>query len=747
MRRSSLRTVPLGLCLLMLLALTPASAQNRTPGQTPAVPLPASGTPVIQSDVREVVLDVIVRQKNLALAKKLKAEDFTVLEDGVPQQIRSFRFVGGRDAYVAADQPQQMRSETKIALSQANSTREPNFISIVFDQVSATDLVASKNAIDAANYFLDTQLPSNAYAAVLRLNSRLNAVQGFTNDRELLRRAIESAVKGSSSHLANASAAVLNQTTFTTSGGPGGITTTPTTDLATMPDLGTGSAATNPYSESQQAVAQMISEQRYDVSYIAGMRTWDALLNVIRHEARLPGRKTVLYLSQGLVNPPDQRQRILRILGEANRANVTFYCIDVTGLTLPSSNGLSSGLLNTAASLSRSQSTVSSSPNAEMAKMKQDDVIDLGMSSNYQLNMDELATSTGGFAIFNTDDFKKNMMRIMEDVRTHYEISYVPASTVYDGRFRQIKVQVNDPKLKVQSRDGYFALPEIRGWQVQPFETQGLHAMELKRRDFEFSTGALRFRPTGDGFGYEMAFEVRTNNLATPVDPVTHRARLHATFLALLKDRSGQVVDHVSEEIERDVPEDKLAQFRNGVIIFTSPFQAAAGYYTVDVAVVDPEGNRAATKRVSLVVPKPGTPAVSSIQLIRQLVPLSEPRDPGNPLEFDGGKVAPSIRQRGQADQDVSLFFVVYPDRASSAATGQQAGEESAANRPRVTVTVERDGKEIVHATPDVGTMDEVNSCPMIQRLRLPAGQYVARVSVEQAGRVSTEFVGLQIEP
>jgi hypothetical protein len=40
---------------------------------------------------------------------------------------------------------------------------------------------------------------------------------------------------------------------------------------------------------------------------------------------------------------------------------------------------------------------------------------------------------------------KKSMEGIMEDLRTHYEISYVPGSHLFDGRFR--KTKVTDPTI------------------------------------------------------------------------------------------------------------------------------------------------------------------------------------------------------------------------------------------------------------------------------------------------------------
>ena len=76
-----------------------------------------------------------------------------------------------------------------------------------------------------------------------------------------------------------------------------------------------------------------------------------------------------------------------------------------------------------------------------MKQSQQFDVMDQAAAGNVQLNMTDLAEGTGGFAVFSTNDFKKNMARIMEEVRTHYEISYVPQSTVYDGKYRKIKVR------------------------------------------------------------------------------------------------------------------------------------------------------------------------------------------------------------------------------------------------------------------------------------------------------------------
>jgi VWFA-related protein len=699
---------------------------------------PESLPTVIRSNVREVVLDVVARRKNLSLVTKLKASDFTITEDGVPQTIRSFRLAGGREARVIAAPPSQVRAGGPAAPAEAApiSASEPSFVSIVFDQMGAD---SRQNALAAATDFLDQQFQENTEAAIFRLNLRLNAIHGFTNDRAALAAAVRKALNGNAVELASASANVLNETDYTITGSQTGISINPGTDLTKEPDFSMSPASANPLSESQIAVAAMITNQRGMVDDLAGMKTWDALLRIIRYESVLPGRKTVLYLSDGLVDPPARHDFVRTVVSAANRGNVTFYCIDVRGLTLSTSNGASTGLMKTAAHTSRTQSAALSSPSAAMAQAQEMDQVDQALSAHVQLNMAELAEGTGGFAVFNTNDFKKSMARIMEEVRTHYEISYVPASEAYDGQYRKIKVTAADPSLVIQTRDGYFALPELNGEVVQPFEMSALRLLSNgPRKDFEFRAAALRFKPVRDGYRFEMSFALPMASLTMLQDGNTHKARVHATFLALIKDAGGQVTGKVSREIDREVPDEQLEQFRRGETIVTMPFEAAAGKYTIEAVAMDPEGKRASTKRISLVVPKPGESSVSSIEVVHGIQPLGAPRDPGDPLEFAGGKVTPALSQSSSAKAGTALFFVVYADRNAS---------RTEPVKPRITVEFFHDGKAVALAKPDVGSPDELNSFPILQYTKLPAGDYLARVTVEQGGRVSRESTSVSVIP
>ncbi len=611
---------------------------------------------VIRSSVREVLLDVVVRQKNLQLARKLKAEDFTVTEDDVPQKIKTFRFVSGGDSDPAPEVITAAPASPGAPPAPPRKVEEPSFVSIVLDQMSPG---TRKYAQDAVNAFLTHELRSNTFVSIFLLDYRMSVLQGFTNDRTLLASAVNRGLSGTYSSLSSDNASVVNQTDYAVQATRTGVAIGSTTDLSATPDLARAGAATS-IDQGAVAAAKIVADQREIAMYQGGRRTVAALMNLVKYEASLPGRKTVLYLSEGLNLPPGQHELIRDVISTANRGHISFYGIDVRGLSTFDANSLAVNLAKSAAAVSASQ--VASSVGVNPKQAKEADTINEMNVGNTDQNMAELAEGTGGFAVFDSNEIGKAMVRVMQDVRTHYEISYVPASEIYDGHFRKIQVAVTNPKLTVQSREGYYALPDLNGKSVLPFEMAALSALDSKPAPhaFAFRMAALRYRPAQQGYRYEIAFELPTASLTPHVDAEQHKARLHATFLALIKDERGQVVEKVSHEIDENVPEDKLQRFRQGRIIFTKPVALLPGHYTVEGVATDAESNRASTKRAALVVGASRSSALSDVSLVRDLQPLSGPRDPGDPLEFDGGRVTPELDGTVSAAEEHGGDFVIY---------------------------------------------------------------------------------------
>jgi hypothetical protein len=178
------------------------------------------------------------------------------------------------------------------------------------------------------------------------------------------------------------------------------------------------------------------------------------------------------------------------LISEANRANVTFYTLDARGLSTVSNNTLSQ------ISYQAMQQQSADEPDA--------------IKTDLQGNARHLATATGGFAMDNSNDLRAPLRRLMEDVRAHYEVTYSPISTNFDGQFRKLAVRISRPGVIVPSRAGYYALPMIAGESLTPFEMAALRALttQPEQHAFVFHAAALRFGPAADGYVYRVVISI-----------------------------------------------------------------------------------------------------------------------------------------------------------------------------------------------------------------------------------------------
>lgn len=64
---------------------------------------------------------------------------------------------------------------------------------------------------------------------------------------------------------------------------------------------------------------------------------------------------------------------------------------------------------------------------------------------------------TGGFAITGTDDYSPGFDRIVDDVSSYYMLDYTSSTQKADGKYRELRVEVAKPGVKVRTRSGYVA--------------------------------------------------------------------------------------------------------------------------------------------------------------------------------------------------------------------------------------------------------------------------------------------------
>jgi VWFA-related protein len=74
----------------------------------------------------------------------------------------------------------------------------------------------------------------------------------------------------------------------------------------------------------------------------------------------------------------------------------------------------------------------------------------------------EIAEATGGTAFHDSNNLLSGLQRAFADGRDYYTIAYVSGNANFDGKFRAITVKMRDPKAVVNAKRGYWAAPSAQ---------------------------------------------------------------------------------------------------------------------------------------------------------------------------------------------------------------------------------------------------------------------------------------------
>ena len=711
-----------------------------------------SNRSVIHTTTREVLLDLVVRDKHHHAVTDLRPEEVEVYEDGVRQSVRVFRNVQGRE---------QLQTERNIAGSLGsavmtkngedahplNSMRQVNFVSVVFAQIAPLNLEFARRAV--LEFLKSDDLP-NTYVTLYTLDRSLAVVQPYTDDKDLLAKAVGAATKGlKGSNGLDVSASVVSSALASLQSTAENILANPTTGAAAQ--LAVRNALTNPLPTistdplwAANAASQDVSVQlgnalitqadlikglRFASSLSDGMDAMDALHQLVRSQERLPGRKIVLYLADGLAFPIHRRDAVDNLISYANRSGVSFYTLDTRGLNVDDP------MMEALAAQRRTGAESATQVDPHFAHFEDDD-IELTAVASRQLAMRELAESTGGFAVTNTNEIAAPMQHIMEDIRTHYELAYSPTSTNYDGHFRKIEVRISRPKINIQTRKGYYAVPDLNGEPLQPYELLALNAMSAQPApaEFPYQVSAMKFRPKENKVEYLMTFEIPLSGIKAVADKKTGELRARTALVAFIHDSSGAIVRKVSRELVRRVSSADAAQLQSDRILYAEPVELPPGHYVIDTAVTDEQTGRMSSKRVSVFVDSAKSLSLSSVQLVRRFEPLTGPRNPMSPFDLENGRVTPTLADSVASGSPVSLYFVVYTAKPTES------------EPPKVTLELLRDGRQIARKPLDLAQRQADGSIPMLVQVSPGAGQCDVLVTAKQGTSVAESSLSVKIE-
>jgi VWFA-related protein len=726
-------------CLLAgIFAAAPALLAQQTDDEQPHL---------IRTEADAVLVDLVVRDRAGRPIRDLKPEEVELLENGVRQEVISFRLVGpdtrGSGAATAAPSGPENLQDTRL-------------VTLVFERLG---LEGRRLSARAVSDFLKNELAENVLISVFALDRRLHLLQQFTNDPKMLLDAVNLVTSGSNVQFITRSNEVQQELARISAAG---LEATAAADGTAS--TGLSSAALN-RRLARLTLSILQSSQSMEREQ-QGQTSLFALLPLIREQRGVQGRKTVVYFSEGLVVPPNWVSLFRSTIGEANAANVSFYSVDARGLTTGGQTSSSREMLERSARTSQEQQILGglyaegdagpgstpvmqdrSTSSGDTRAVTRDQVM-IGEDAEVSLRLDaqttlrELAVSTGGLLIANTNDLRTGLNRIAEDIQGYYELAYTPRHLVYDGRFLPISVRVSRPNLQVQARSGYFAMPPAEGvGTVFPYELPLLSALQSQPlpRDFPYRSQALHFARTPEGVQHTVTVEVPLAGFTFTEDKENEVYRTRFILMALVKDARGQTVHKFSQDYPLEGPLNTLEALRRGNIVFMRNFFVQPGRYTLETIAADSSSGKSSARRSVLIVPSARQALhISSLAVIRRAdTPTDADREFDNPLVAGNMKIVPNLGEPVKAGPDnrLGLYMVVYPDLAAS-------------DQPRLLLEFSLDGEAVAQALLELPEADDRGRIPYIATLPLEdfgPGEYMVRGVVQQGSQVAEERTFLTV--
>jgi VWFA-related protein len=481
-----------GACFLILLIASvaairtapqqPAASAGPTPQASPSSSGAQQKTAVYESATvlkavtRLVVVDVVATDKKGEAVTDLERVDFTVLEDGMEQQIRVFHFQQPSVAVSASAGPRPAVSPAVFKLPDNVFTNVPKYnanstLNVLLLDALNTTLPHQSYVRDEMIKYL-AKMPQGRPVAVYILGSKLALLQDFTSDPEALKELVKK-VKGKMSPL-------LDNST----GGP---------DQELLPP-GAADSGLVP-AEMLQSMMQFEQERTAFQTDLRVTYTLNALNAISRSLSGYPGRKNLIWISEAFPLSIDPNMELTGDIFAGTRnygqqiaaaadalidAQIAVYPVDARGL-VPSS-------VFDAASTGRDRfGRTMNGPRTGAAIS-----IESAQLQAVHGTMQDMAERTGGKAFYNRNDIDRAIDKSIEDGSTYYTLAYYPENKDWNGKFRKIQVKVSRSGIKLRHRLGYYAV-DPKAFAEQNKKQQATLFGEALSLDAPVSTG-LKFQ-------------------------------------------------------------------------------------------------------------------------------------------------------------------------------------------------------------------------------------------------------------
>jgi len=399
---------------------------GQTTSENPQVTkTPTATPPLFKTAVRRVVVDVVVRNSDGRPVRGLTPKDFSVFEDGKPQNVVSFDVYDFDKPSISLPAAAPALPSNTFVNIPSTPERGPLFV-ILYDMVNmeVEDQITARQQILK---FIDGK-PAGTRLAIWVNSDELHLLQGFTDNKELLY------------------------------------------------------AALDPHHPRPHVPMSFLFSANYGKGDT--LSTMRVLTHIAAFLDGLPGRKNLIWMA-GLFpvtlyptpgDPQDLRDDIKHELNELSRAQVAVYPVNIRGVvanpegpltgTSPygGSHSVEPVLAGTppAGTPAATGTTPGGVPDRSTANLRTANALELAgaasnsLSSQYMVQND-VATATGGRAFYSDNDLRAILDEATENGANYYSLTYAPTNANYDGNVRNIRVTLPRHNWQLQYRRSYYA--------------------------------------------------------------------------------------------------------------------------------------------------------------------------------------------------------------------------------------------------------------------------------------------------
>ena len=685
----------------------------------------------------EVLLDLVVVDAHGKLVRDLRSEEVEVQDDGAPQAVRSFRLVSEAVHLGMPERPGVALGTTPGTTLDATPTAQTapaavNLVVLLFDRLDPRSRAEARRG---AEDFIAKELGPHDYAAVFQSDLALRTVQPFTRDRARVTAAVDRVLAETATRIEENSASTRAADSQAQAAAGAAATS--------IAGVGRGSSAgqilvaaeaVNTAKLDSMLADAVTSANQLDTE-LSSRTSITHLLGLVNALGRYAGRKTLLYFTDQVQVTSNTAPVFHAAMATANRAQVAVYVLDPSGLSIEAENAKMEASLAQSGDVSFEQQIKRNRAVTRDEALLSQTTEAIGYQNRLGV-LRNLAESTGGALIANTNDLRPGLARVGDDIRSHYELAYSPTNAVEDGRFHALTVRVTRPHVTVQARSGYYAVPALRD-PIFPFEAP-LFRFRLQRpapTAIDFNQELLQFPETGASATVDLLVDLPLGAFAT--HPVAeHRRATHFSVMALIRDPAGEVVRKLSQDYSFAVAGDLTK--RN--LLFEHAARLPAGRYMVETTVYEPETQKATVRRSALLVlpAPPAMPRLSSIVTVERTSPMLAADTSGSPLIFDKLRILPSVDQaiHPKAGGEVAFYMVAYLPPGGP--------------KPTLDVVFRRDGKLMARTEPVLGQPDAAGRLPLLMGVparSFPPGSYEAECVLRVGSQAAAQTAVFDVAP